>query len=207
MRDFKLVDTATGEPLTIEFLLANPAYERVVLFYKQSLERLGIGVTVRTVDDAQYQNRLRHWDFDIVIESWTETLSPGNEQRDYWGSQAAVAPGSRNIVGIENKAVDSLINKVVFAKDREELVAATRALDRVLLWNHYVVPQWIYGKVRTVRWDRFAKPDRMPTCRPTACPPFDDLVVGRSTGDRNGVSIIIGCRLPAECARWGMQVA
>jgi ABC-type oligopeptide transport system substrate-binding subunit len=163
VRDFKLVDTATGEPLTIEFLLANPAYERVVLFYKQSLERLGIGVTVRTVDDAQYQNRLRHWDFDIVIESWTETLSPGNEQRDYWGSQAAVAPGSRNIVGTENKAVDSLINKVVFAKDREELVAATRALDRVLLWNHYVVPQWIYGKVRTVRWDRFAKPDRMPT--------------------------------------------
>jgi microcin C transport system substrate-binding protein len=170
VRDFKLVDTATGEPLTIEFLLANSAYERVVLVYKQSLERLGIGVTVRTVDDAQYQNRLRHWDFDIVIESWTETLSPGNEQRDYWGSQAAVAPGSRNIVGIANKAVDSLINKVVFAKDREELVAATRALDRVLLWNHYVVPQWIYGKVRTVRWDRFAKPDRMPTYGLSAFP-------------------------------------
>jgi microcin C transport system substrate-binding protein len=170
VRDFKLVDTATGEPLTIEFLPANSAYERVVLVYKQSLERLGIGVTVRTVDDAQYQNRLRHWDFDIVIESWTETLSPGNEQRDYWGSQAAVAPGSRNIVGIANKAVDSLINKVVFAKDREELVAATRALDRVLLWNHYVVPQWIYGKVRTVRWDRFAKPDRMPTYGLSAFP-------------------------------------
>ena len=170
VRDFKLVDTATGEPLTIEFLLANPAYERVVLFYKESLERLGIGAAVRTVDDAQYQNRLRHWDFDIVIESWTETLSPGNEQRDYWGSQAAVAPGSRNIVGIANKAVDSLINKVVFAKDREELVAATRALDRVLLWNHYVVPQWIYGKVRTVRWDRFAKPDRMPTYGLSAFP-------------------------------------
>ena len=170
VRDFKLVHTATGEPLTIEFLLANPSYERVVLFYKQSLERLGIGVTVRTVDDVQYENRLRHWDFDIVVESWTETLSPGNEQRDYWGSQAAVTAGSRNIVGIANTAVDSLINKVVFAKDREELVAATRALDRVLLWNHYVVPQWTYGRVRTARWDRFGKPDRMPTYGLSAFP-------------------------------------
>jgi microcin C transport system substrate-binding protein len=162
VRDFKLVDAATEEPLTIEFLLANPGYERVVLFYKESLERLGIEVTVRAVDDVQYQNRLRHWDFDIVVESWEETLSPGNEQRDYWGSQAAVTPGSRNIIGIANKAIDFLIQHVVFAKNREELVAATRALDRVLLWNHYVVPQWIYGKVRTARWDRFGKPDRMP---------------------------------------------
>jgi microcin C transport system substrate-binding protein len=162
VRDFKLVDAATGEPLTIEFLLANPGYERVVLFYKEYLERLGIEVTLRAVDDVQYQNRLRHWDFDVVVESWEETLSPGNEQRDYWGSQAAVTPGSRNIIGIANKAVDFLIQQVVFAKNREELAAATRALDRVLLWNHYVVPQWIYGKVRTARWDRFGKPDRMP---------------------------------------------
>jgi len=162
VRDFKLLDTATEEPLTIEFLLANPGYERVVLFYKESLERLGIEVTVRAVDDVQYQNRLRHWDFDLVVESWEETLSPGNEQRDYWGSQAAVTPGSRNIIGIADKAVDFLIQQVVFAKNRQELVAATRALDRVLLWNHYVVPQWIYGKVRTARWDRFGKPDRMP---------------------------------------------
>jgi microcin C transport system substrate-binding protein len=170
VRDFKLVETATEEPLTIEFLLANPGYERFVLFYKESLERLGIEVTVRTVDDVQYENRLRQWDFDIAVESWTETLSPGNEQRDYWGSQAAVTPGSRNIIGIANHAVDSLINQVVFAKDREELVAATRALDRVLLWNHYVVPQWTYGKIRTSRWDRFGKPDRMPTYGLSAFP-------------------------------------
>jgi microcin C transport system substrate-binding protein len=102
------------------------------------------------------------WDFDVVVESWTETLSPGNELRDYWGSQAAVTPGSRNIIGIADKAVDSLIQRVVFAKNREELVAAARALDRVLLWNDYVVPQWTNGKVRTTRWDRFGKPDRMP---------------------------------------------
>jgi microcin C transport system substrate-binding protein len=162
VRDFKLVDAATGEPLTIEFLLGNPGYERVVLLYKQSLARLGIEVTVRIVDDVQYANRLRQWDFDVVVESWTETLSPGNELRDYWGSQAAVTPGSRNIIGIADKAVDSLIQRVVFAKNREELVAAARALDRVLLWNDYVVPQWTYSKVRTARWDRFGKPDRMP---------------------------------------------
>jgi microcin C transport system substrate-binding protein len=85
-------------------------------------------------------------------------------------SQAAVTPGSRNIISIANHAVDSLINQVVFAKDREELVAATRALDRVLLWNHYVVPQWIYGKIRTARWDKFGKPDRMPTYGLSAFP-------------------------------------
>jgi microcin C transport system substrate-binding protein len=170
VRDFKLVDTATEEPLTIELLLANPSYERFVLLYKESLKRLGIDVAVRIVDDVQYENRLRQWDFDIIVESWAETLSPGNEQRDYWGSQAAVTPGSRNIVGITNKAVDFLINQVVFAKDREELVAATRALDRVLLWNHYVVPQWTYGKVRTARWDRFGKPNHMPTYGLSAFP-------------------------------------
>ena len=170
VRDFKLVDTVTGEPLTIEFLLGNPGYERFVLFYKETLNRLGIEVTVRLVDDVQYENRLRHWDFDIVVDSWTETLSPGNELRDYWGSQAAVTPGSRNIIGIANKAVDALIQQVVFAKNRDELVAATRALDRVLLWNHYVVPQWIYGKVRTARWDRFGKPERMPSYGLSAFP-------------------------------------
>jgi microcin C transport system substrate-binding protein len=181
VRDFKLLDTATEEPLTIEFLLANQGYERVVLFYKESLERLGIEVTVRVVDDVQYQNRLRHWDFDVVVESWEETLSPGNEQRDYWGSQAAVTPGSRNIIGIANKAVDFLIQQVVFAKNREELVAATRALDRVLLWNHYVVPQWIYGKVRTARWDRFGKPNRMPIYGLSAFPTIWWWDAGRAT--------------------------
>ena len=120
-----------------------------MLFYKPSLERIGITVSVRTVDDAQYENRLRNWDFDIIIASWGESLSPGNEQRGFWGSQAADQPGSRNLVGIKNPAVDALIDRVIFAKDRDDLVAATKALDRVLLWNFYVVPQWTYGKVRT----------------------------------------------------------
>jgi microcin C transport system substrate-binding protein len=117
---------------------------------------------VRTVEDAQYENRLRQWNYDIIIHSWGQSLSPGNEQRDYWGSAAADMVGSQNYVGIKNPAIDKLIERVIFSKNRAELVVATRALDRVLLWNHYVVPQWTYGKVRTARWDRFSHPDTMP---------------------------------------------
>ena len=115
-----------------------------MLFYKPSLERLGIAVSVRIVDPTQYENRLRSCDFDIVHRVWRKSLSPGNEQREFWGSQAADTPGSRNIIGIKNPAVDTLIERVIFAKDRDDLVAATKALDRVLLWNLYVVPQWNY---------------------------------------------------------------
>jgi microcin C transport system substrate-binding protein len=113
---------------------------------------------------------LRQWDFDIITASWPQSLSPGNEQRDFWGSSAADVSGSRNLVGIKNPAVDALIDRVIFAKSREELVAATRALDRVLLWNNYVVPQWTYGKVRSVRWNRFGRPDTMPEYGASAFP-------------------------------------
>jgi microcin C transport system substrate-binding protein len=132
------------------------------LFYKPSLERLGISVTVRNVDDSQYENRERKWDYDMVVGSWAETLSPGNEQREFWGSRSADEAGSRNLIGVKNPAVDKLIDRVIFAKSRQELVAATKALDRVLLWNHYVVPQWTYPKIRTARWDRFGHPDLLP---------------------------------------------
>ena len=114
------------------------------------------------MDQAQYENRLRGFDFDVIISAWPQSLSPGNEQRGYWGSQAADRPGSRNLAGIKNPAIDALIDRVIFAKTRQELVAATKALDRVLLWNHYVVPQWTYNKERTLRWNRFGRPDKMP---------------------------------------------
>jgi microcin C transport system substrate-binding protein len=163
IRNQKLVSIKTGEPFTVEFLAEDPQTERFFLFYKEnSLKRLGLDINVRTVDDAQYENRLRQWDFDVITSGWGESLSPGNEQRGFWGSQAADQPGSRNLIGIKNPAVDALIERVIFAKSREELVAATRALDRVLLWNDYVVPQWTYGKVRTARWDRYARPPKMP---------------------------------------------
>jgi microcin C transport system substrate-binding protein len=170
VRNTKLVDGKSGEPFTVELLVEDPSFERIVLFYKPSLERLGITVSVRNIDPTQYENRLRSWDFDIVVASWGQSLSPGNEQRGYWGSQAADMPGSRNLVGIKNPAVDALIERVIFAKNREELVAATKALDRVLLWNHYVVPQWTYGKVRSARWDRFGRPDPLPKYGASAFP-------------------------------------
>jgi len=162
VRNERLVDSKTGEPYAVEFLADDPSFERVFLFYKPSLARLGMSVTVRTIDDVQYQNRLRDFDFDIITQAWGESLSPGNEQRGYWGSQAADRPGSFNLIGIKNPAVDALIDKVIFAKSRADLVAATKALDRVLLWNHYVVPQWTYNKVRSARWDRFSRPDPLP---------------------------------------------
>ena len=161
VRDKRLVDAA-GKPLTVEILVQDPASERIALFYKPSLERIGISVSIRVVDDAQYQNRLRSFDFDMIIDGWAQSLSPGNEQREFWGSQAADAPGSRNTVGIKNPAVDALIDQVIFAKDREGLVAATRALDRVLLWNFYVVPQFTYPYSRYARWDRFSHAEPLP---------------------------------------------
>ncbi len=162
VRNQVLVNSKTGEPLTVEFLVEAPQYERIALFYMASLNRLGIDATVRTVDQAQYENRVRRFDFDVIISAWPQSLSPANEQRGYWGSKAADQPGSRNLAGIKNPAVDTLIDRVIFAKTRQELVAATRALDRVLLWNHYVVPQWTYTKERTLRWNRFGKPENMP---------------------------------------------
>ncbi len=162
VRDRKLIDVKTGNQFALELLNQDPSFERVTLFYKPSLERLGIAVSVRTVDPTQYENRLREWDFDIVTKSWGESQSPGNEQRERWGSKAADMAGSDNITGIKNPAIDKLIDRVIFARDRDDLVAATKALDRVLLWNHYVVPQWTYTKVRTARWDRFGRPAELP---------------------------------------------
>ena len=161
VKNTRLVN-AQGEQLSVELLVNDPASERFVLFYKPSLERLGVNVTVRTVDPQQYENRLRQWDYDIIVANWGQSLSPGNEQRGFWGTAAADQPGSRNLAGIKNPAVDALIDRVIFTKDRDDLVAATKALDRVLLWNHYVVPQWTYGKVRTARWDRYGRPAEMP---------------------------------------------
>jgi microcin C transport system substrate-binding protein len=126
------------------------------------LERIGVTTSVRVVDDSQYESRMRAFDFDVTIETWPESLSPGNEQREFWGSQTADVSGSRNVSGIKNPAVDALIDKVIFAKNRAELVAATRALDRVLLWNFYVVPQYTYPFARYARWDRFSHAEPLP---------------------------------------------
>jgi microcin C transport system substrate-binding protein len=162
VRNQDLVDGKTGVPFTVELLSDSPIFERVFLFFKPSLERLGMTVEVRTVDQAQYENRLRNWDFDITPFAWRELEVPGGELRNNWGSQAAAEGGSDNVVGITNPAVDAMIEQVVLAKSYDDLVAAARAVDRVLLWNHYVVPQWSYNKLRTARWDRFNRPGQLP---------------------------------------------
>lgn len=153
---------AKGEVLSVELLSSSPNEERVFLPYKASLDRLGIATAVRTVDDVQYTNRTRSFDFDIATGLWSQSQSPGNEQREFWGSQAAAREGSRNLTGIADQGVDALIDKVIYAKDREELVAATKALDRVLLAHDYVVPQWTSLKQRTARWNRYSHPETMP---------------------------------------------
>lgn len=161
LKDGKRINPA-GQPFKIELLAYDSSFERVLLFFKPSLERLGITVTVRIVDPSQYENRMRNFDFDMTTGLWVQSLSPGNEQREYWGSKAATREGSRNTIGIQNSAIDALIDKLVFAKSREEQSAVVKALDRVLLANDYVVPQWTYNYERTARWDRFAHPEVMP---------------------------------------------
>jgi microcin C transport system substrate-binding protein len=170
VKDRKLTNAKTGEKMAVEVLITAPTFERVISFWKPLLERVGVDVSIRIVDASQYENRLRNWDFDMIVASWGQTLSPGNEQRNYWGSQAADQPGSDNYVGIKDPAIDALIERVIFAKSREELEAATRAMDRVLLWNHFVVPQWTYGKVRSARWDRYGRPDPLPKYGMSAFP-------------------------------------
>ena len=170
VRDMQLVNGETGEGYAVEFLAVDPNFERIFLFYKPSLERLGITMTVRTVDAAQYENRLRSKDFDIVTFSWRETQLPGNELRGYFGSEAADQSGSDNVVGIKNPAVDAMIERVVLAKSYDDLAAAAKALDRILLWNNYVVPQWSFNKLRTARWDRFSHPDPLPKYGTSAFP-------------------------------------
>ncbi len=151
-----------GDVFRAEILLSSPTMERVMLPYKAQLDKLGFDITIRTVDAAQYLERLRNRDFDMIVSVWAQSLSPGNEQREYWGSAAADREGSRNLIGIKNDAVDTLIDKVIFAKDREELVAATHALDRVLLANEYVVPQFVMSSDRTAYWNRFGHPEKLP---------------------------------------------
>ena len=150
------------KPFTIEFLLVQPAFERIVAPYIKNLAKLGIEAKMRTIDPTQYQNRVTNYDYDAIVMSFGQSLSPGNEQRDYWSSAAADRPGGRNYIGIKDKAVDALVEQLIFAKSREALVTATRALDRVLLANHYVMPQWHSPHERLAYWQGLMRPEPMP---------------------------------------------
>jgi microcin C transport system substrate-binding protein len=162
VRNGQLTHVQSGTVMRFEILLVSPSFERVVLPFTKNLERLGIEAQVRTVDTAQYQQRLDTYDFDMIVASWGQSLSPGNEQRDFWGSQAATTDGTRNYVGIRDPAIDALIDLVISAPDRDSLIHRTRALDRVLLWNHYVIPHWHISMYRVAYWDKFRAPETPP---------------------------------------------
>ena len=152
----------TGEPFDFEILIVQSAFERVVLPFVDNLKRLGIRARVRLVDSSQYINRLRSFDFDMIVALFSQSLSPGNEQRWYWSSDAADVPGTRNYAGIRNPAVDRLVELVIGAKTRRALVNRCRALDRALLWGHYVIPQWYAGEFHVAYASWLKHPDRLP---------------------------------------------
>lgn len=163
VKDLQLVHKETGEPLRFEMLLrAGGAFRRIVLPFQRNLHRLGIDLFIREVDDAQYVNRVRARDYEMISGGWGQSDSPGNEQRSYWGSQAADLPSSRNYAGLKDPVVDALIEKLIAAPDREALVYRTRALDRALLSHHFVVPNWYLSADRILYWDRFQMPDVIP---------------------------------------------
>ena len=162
VRDMKLVSEKTGKQMSFEFLYRQQSSERSILPFVRNLDRLGIEVRTRLVDTSQYVNRLRKFDFDMIIGGVGQALSPGNEQRAYWNSASADSPSSRNLAGIKDPVVDELIELVITAPDRESLIQRTRALDRVLLWGHYVIPQLNSTHDRLVFWDKFGRPDVIP---------------------------------------------
>ena len=158
VRDMRLVNTQTGRPLTFEILLDDPNWERIALPFVKNLERLGVSARVRTVDSAQYEHRMKQFDFDMTVGLFSQSLSPGNEQVDFWASTSATTPGSRNLAGVRDPAVDRLIELVISAPDRPALVGRTRALDRVLLWGHYIIPHFHITAFRVAYWNRFGRP-------------------------------------------------
>ena len=158
IKDRRLVHEKTGDAMSFEILLSQPTWERIALPFAKNLERLGIQARVRTVDSAQYQKRMETFDYDMTVEVFAQSLSPGNEQRDMWSSAAARDEGSRNTIGIASPAIDKLVELVINAPSRQALIDRTRALDRVLLWGHYAIPNWHIQSWRIAYWDRFARP-------------------------------------------------
>lgn len=162
LKDGKLVNAQSGAPFAITYLDSNTRFERWLQPYFRSLERLGIKVTYRVVDAAQYTNLLNKFDFDVITHGFAQSLTPGLEQRDYWSSASADLEGGSNIIGIKNPVVDALVEGLIAVQTREDLIAHSRALDRVLQWNRYVVPQWHINTWRLAYWDKFGQPKIAP---------------------------------------------
>lgn len=160
--DNQLIDPTNGNPVTFEILLYDSGFKRITNPFIQGLKKLGIQASVRMVDTSQYINRMRSFDFDMMVHVFSQSLSPGNEQKEMWHSSAAMTNSSRNLIGIEHPAIDTLVQTIIEADKREELVTATRALDRVLLNQHYVVPHWHINHHRVAYWDKFNRPQTNP---------------------------------------------
>ncbi len=162
VRDKVLVNKETGQPFRFELIIRQPGLEKIALVVKSRLKQLGVQMDIRLIDTGQWVNRIQAFDFEVTTFWWQQSLTPGNEQRVFWSSEAADQQGSRNFAGIKDPVVDAMIENVASANSWDELVAATRALDRVLLWGDYVIPQWYLGGDRMVWWNIFGRPDEVP---------------------------------------------
>ncbi len=163
IKDKKLVNVKTGIGLKFEILLSSPISERIVLPFVKNLERLGIKASVRTIDTSQYRRRMDTHDFDMIIGVFGQSMSPGNEQRSFWGTKAADIEGGRNLIGIKDPVIDALIEKIIAASNREDLIIAVKAMDRVLQWGHWLIPQFHANFDRIAYWNKFGKPKITPS--------------------------------------------
>lgn len=163
IRGNKMVDAKTGAPYSFEIMLNTDIIVPVALSLANNLKLIGVNVSIRPIDDSQYTERLRNRDFDIVYSAWSESLNPGNEQAEYWGSKSASTPGTRNWMGVSDPAIDKLVQMVIFAPSRDDQVAAIHALDRVLLHHHFLIPSYTRRQVPTAWWDKFERPKELPT--------------------------------------------
>lgn len=154
----QLIETKTGKAFEFTILLASADFQRVVLPFTQNLQKLGIKADIRLMDTQQYINQVRSYDFDMIVHTYSQSSSPGNEQHSFWHSSTVDTPSGRNLAGVNHPVVDQLVDLVISAPNRESLVTRTRALDRVLLWNHYVIPHFHTQSFRVAYWNRFSKP-------------------------------------------------
>ena len=163
IKEKKLVNVKNGIDLKFEILLSSPISERIILPFVKNLERLGIKASVRTIDTSQYRRRMDTHDFDMIIGVFGQSMSPGNEQRSFWGTKAADLEGGRNLIGIKDPVIDALIEKIIAASSREDLIIAVKAMDRVLQWNYWLIPQFHANFDRIAYWNKFGRPKVTPS--------------------------------------------
>ena len=160
IRGGRMTNVETGRPLAFEILVATPAEERLALTYSRMAKRIGVDAIVRNVDPSQYQERRNNYQYDTIFNSWFSSLSPGNEQSFYWGSEAADVPGTRNYMGVKDPAVDAMISAMLEARTREDFIAAVRAMDRVLMSGAYMIPLFHQPDQWVALWQKVKVPEK-----------------------------------------------